>query len=95
MANSSSGDGALYQSYYYPSTDEGPAWIGYTQGLFLDTFGNLREDTNGDGKLIYTDDYIIETRVDSGTNDVAADRFADSDGNGVKDSATPTSTVLR
>ena len=55
LATSSTGEGALYQAYFYPSTLEAATnndvkWTGYTQSFFVDTFGNLREDTNGDGK---------------------------------------------
>lgn len=85
LATSSTGDGSLYQAYFYPLQYEGlnsVAWTGYTQGLFIDEFGNVREDTDGDGKLIYQNDIIIRTRFDSNTGDVLVDRFVDSDGDG-------------
>ena len=69
-------------------------WTGYTQGLFVDTFGNLREDSDGDGRLVYKNDKIIKTRFDSITNEAVADRFVDvSPADGKADSTTPTSTV--
>ncbi|MEE8061214.1 MAG: hypothetical protein V3T16_05270, partial [Gemmatimonadales bacterium] len=97
LANSSSGEGAVFQSFFFPAQDEGGGreitWTGYSQALFLDTFGNLREDSNGDGKLVYDQDHIIRTRVDATTNDVVVDRFVDADGNGLADSTTPSATV--
>ena len=96
LATSSTGDGSLYQSFFYPLTYEGVReikWTGYTQGLFLDTFGNLREDTNADGRLIYNLDKIVRTRFDTATNNVLVDRYHDNDGDGKADSATPYETV--
>lgn len=91
LATSSTGDGSLYQSFFYPLTYEGirdVKWTGYTQGLFLDTYGNLREDTNADGRLVYTDDKIVRTRFDVATNTVFVDRYHDNNGDGKADSTT-------
>lgn len=91
LATSSTGDGSLYQSFFYPLTYEGirdVKWTGYTQGLFLDTYGNLREDTNADGRLVYNEDKIVRTRFDVATNTVFVDRYHDSNGDGKADSAT-------
>ncbi|HEX9741353.1 MAG TPA: hypothetical protein VGA17_01015, partial [Nitrospiraceae bacterium] len=101
LATSTTGEGALYQSFFFPKVTEGLInvyWIGYTQALFLDTFGNLREDTNGDGRLVYKEDFIVRTRFDGTTGEVKADLFADTspspDGDGLADTpSTPTSTV--
>ncbi|MGH7261257.1 MAG: pilus assembly protein, partial [Nitrospiraceae bacterium] len=100
LATSTTGEGALYQSFFFPKITEGLTtvyWIGFTQALFLDTFGNLREDTNGDGRLVYKDDKIIRTRYDSATGAVKVDLFTDTspspDGDGQADSTTPSSTV--
>ncbi|MEE8240275.1 MAG: hypothetical protein V3R16_03325, partial [Nitrospirales bacterium] len=93
LASSSTGEGALYQSYFFPSTFEGQneiKWTGHTQSLFLDAFGNLREDTNGDGKLVYGDDNIIQTRFDSSTNQVFVDIYDDADANGLPDTKLAT-----
>lgn len=96
IASSSTGEGALYQSFFFPSTFEGLneiAWTGYTQALFLDAFGNLREDSNGDGRLTYEDDLIVQTRFDATANQVVVDQFDDADANGLADSATPVNTI--
>ena len=103
LATSSTGEGALYQAYFFPSQFEGLneiKWFGFTQGLFVDTFGNLREDYSGpgctgppDGKLVLEHDCIIKTRFDTLTNEVRVDRFKDVNGDGVADSAIPFETV--
>lgn len=89
LATASTGEGALYQSYFYPSTTETATgndvrWIGYTQSLFIDTFGNLREDTDGNAKLDYKNDKIVKTRVDTG-NVVRVDKYVDANGDGLPD----------
>ncbi len=96
LASSATGEGALYQSFFFPSTFEGLneiTWTGYTQGLFVDAFGNLREDSDGDARLVYENDLIVRTRFDSGLNQVVVDRFEDLDGNGQADSGTALNTV--
>ncbi len=91
LASSITGEGAAYQAYFYPSTTEGAAeikWAGYTHALFVDAFGNLREDTIQDGKQVYTQDNIVITRYDSAAGEVLVDRYADANGDGKADSAT-------
>ncbi|HSB45374.1 MAG TPA: hypothetical protein VLD60_10200, partial [Nitrospira sp.] len=96
LASSSNGDGSIYQAYFYPETPKGDgtanvvSWTGYFQGLFIDTFGNLREDHGGasgagDGKLVYTDDNIVVTEVSPTTGEVVIRRYADADGDGKAD----------
>lgn len=85
LATSSSGEGAIYQAYFYPSVFEGIdqiAWLGYLQGLFFDTNGQLREDTNGDGRLVLTQDKIVETFFDTVNLETRVRRYnVDSNGN--------------
>ena len=52
----------------------------------VDSFGNLRED-NGNHKLVYTEDNIVETCLDA-DNNAKFLRYVDSDGDGKKDSTT-------
>jgi len=99
LATSASGEGSVYQAYFYTS-DVGQAganvkWSGYAQGLFIDHLGNFREDTDQDGKLVYENDYIIRTTYDNvqtsltyGT--VLVDKYLDANGDGSADSTTPT-----
>jgi len=91
LASSTTGEGSIYQAFYYPTTTEGfnsIKWTGYLQGLFVDAFGNSREDTDQDGKLIYQNDKIVVTRYDSAIGEVVVDKYADSNGDGKADSAT-------
>ncbi|HXX74824.1 MAG TPA: PilC/PilY family type IV pilus protein [Nitrospiraceae bacterium] len=96
LASSTTGDGALYQAFFFPSQIEGTrqvTWTGYTQGLFVDSFGNLREDTVNDGKLIYSQDNIIVTRYDPASGQVLVDKYQDLNGDGVADTTQPYITV--
>ena len=84
------GEGALYQAYFYPSTLEAATnkdvtWTGYTQSLWVDMFGNLREDTIADGIQDYKVDLIVKTRLDTGTGNVLVDKFRDVGGDGLAD----------
>lgn len=103
LANSASGDGAMYESFFFPSVLE-PAtlnevdWVGYTQGLFIDTYGNIREDTDKDGGLTYKNDLIVQTFYDSNPASLTygqtlVNKFSDAaDGDGLADSTIPVQT---
>jgi type IV pilus assembly protein PilY1 len=97
LATSSTGEGTIYQAYFFPSQFEGLneiKWTGYTQGLFVDSLGNLREDTNADGKLVYGEDHIVKTRFDATNSEVKVDRFYDANpADGIADSTTPFESV--
>ena len=99
LATSSTGEGSIYQAYFYTS-DVGQnganvKWTGYTHALFIDQYGNFREDTDQDGKLNYVADYIVATRYDNNSNSptfgqVLVDKYVDANGDGKADSTTPT-----
>lgn len=102
LATSATGEGSIYQAYFY-TTDIGKGganvkWTGYTHALFVDSFGNFREDTNQDGMLTYDSDLIVTTRYDNDPasptyQKVLVDKFADtSPADGVADSTSPTVT---
>src|SRR5262249_39970290 len=102
LASSSSGDGTIYQAFFYPQTpgqnNNNVTWLGYLQGLWVDTFGNLRMDRGGtsggpDSRHVYKDDDIIQTRLDPITNTVLVDCFKDLNEDGMPDSATPYQTI--
>ncbi|NWF72617.1 MAG: hypothetical protein HXY51_06160 [Nitrospirae bacterium] len=103
LATSASGEGSVYQAYFYTSTvgqaGANVRWTGYAQGLFIDHIGNFREDTDQDGKLIYENDYIVKTRYDNNPNSltygtVLVDKYGDANGDGFADSTTPTISGL-
>src|SRR5712692_2669432 len=94
LASSFTGEGAIYQAFFFPSTSvtigSNPVlWTGYTQGLFIDTLGNLREDYSAsgctgppDGKLVLIHDCIVKFRLDTNPtspnfNSVVVERFKD------------------
>jgi type IV pilus assembly protein PilY1 len=101
LATSATGEGSIYQAYFYTSdVGQGGAnvkWTGYAHALFIDGFGNFREDTNQDGTLTYDQDLIVRTRYDNDPasptyQKVLVDKFVDANADGVADSTTPTVT---
>jgi type IV pilus assembly protein PilY1 len=103
LATSASGEGSVYQAYFYTSTvgqfGANVRWTGYAQGLFIDHLGNFREDTDQDGKLVYENDYIVRTTYDNNTasltyGTVLVDKYVDANGDGSADTTTPTISGL-
>ncbi|HEU4686149.1 MAG TPA: PilC/PilY family type IV pilus protein [Nitrospira sp.] len=98
LASSTTGEGALFQSYFFPVHNEADGreikWVGYTQGLWIDAYGNLREDTVNDGKLVLNQDRIVVTRYDSSLQATVADIYADTNGDGKADGAVVQPNVL-
>ena len=95
-SSSASGEGATYQAYFFPSVFEGLneiRWLGFTQSLFVDVYGHLREDTDGDGRLVYAQDKIVVTRFETATNTVKVDRYSDANEDGLADSVMPDDTI--
>jgi type IV pilus assembly protein PilY1 len=95
LATTSEGEGAVYQAYFYPEKMEGiesRKWLGYVHALFVDIWGNLREDSDNDGMLDLTADRIVEMVYASDLGSVV-NTFIDLNGDGEKDSPIPSSTV--
>jgi len=79
VSNNVRGEGALYQAYYEPQKKDANGqvanWVGTLHGLWLDSYGYLRED-NGDATLgDYYDDPVIETYFDDGENRTRVKRW--------------------
>jgi len=88
LATSSRGEGSVYQAHFLPSKSEGieeVKWLGYLQSLWVDSFGNMREDSDGDKHLVYSKDNIIQFEFDKASNSTIATRYSDEDGDGVLD----------
>lgn len=89
VSNSVTGEGVTYQSVFYPEyTDDlddpnTVTWVGNVSSLFIDSYGNLREDSNGDKKYDIDEDYLIVYR-DNGSG-VVAWRYSDSNQNNFLD----------
>lgn len=98
LASSTTGEGALFQSYFFPTRFELDGrevkWVGYTQGLWVDAYGNLREDTVNDGKLVLNQDRIVVTRYDSSLQATVADIYVDTNGDGQADGTAVQTDVL-
>lgn len=57
ISNTRSGEGAIYQSVFFPTKTDTTSnantvsWVGQIHALLTDAYGNMREDSNGNGKL--------------------------------------------
>ncbi|MFH1092353.1 MAG: hypothetical protein V1742_12370, partial [Pseudomonadota bacterium] len=79
LATSGEGEGSLVQAYFRPLVTSGVTevnWLGYLQSLWVDSFGNLREDTNANQTLDIATDKVITYFVDSSSGDTKIKRFA-------------------
>jgi type IV pilus assembly protein PilY1 len=87
ISQSREGDGAVYQSIFFPELKQTTNWAGQAHALFVDSFGNIREDTNGNTQLDLKIDKIIiydETKIY---------RFHDINGDNILDSSERNSTA--
>ena len=79
ISNTRSGEGAIYQSVFFPSVKDSNvsvSWIGQVHALLVDAYGNMREDTNDNFTLDLADDYFIVFNEDG-----TAVRYEDGDSN--------------
>jgi type IV pilus assembly protein PilY1 len=75
LSTSEEGEGTLVQAYFKPVVPSGVTtvnWVGYIQSLWVDAYGNLREDTNGNDALDVSSDRIITTFLDESSSDTKA-----------------------
>jgi type IV pilus assembly protein PilY1 len=70
ISSSRSGEGAIYQSIFFPEKRDSLGnivnWVGNMHTLFIDDYGNMHEDTVRDATLDVDNDYIIEFDGDTG-----------------------------
>ena len=71
ISSTRSGEGAIYQSLFYPEY-KGPLgntvnWVGDVHALFVDAYGNMREDTNQNGQLDMARDADKNGTIEVGT----------------------------
>ena len=79
LAQSEKGEGTMMQAYFRPRITVGTEdieWLGFLQSLWVDPYGNLREDTDLDAALDVTRDKIIEHFLDSGSGNTKIKRFS-------------------
>ncbi len=69
VSNTRSGSGAIYQSLYFPEYDDNQGnvveWAGQLHALLVDDYGNIREDTQRNGRLDVADDLFIRFYTDA------------------------------
>lgn len=88
ISSSRSGEGAIYQSLFYTTQTDTESntvyWTGQTHSLFVDAYGNMREDTNDNGILDMKEDKIVIFSEES--SDVVirtvVNKYLDADGDG-------------
>ena len=91
-ANPLQDETTLFQAFFKSSLDQERAetqWRGFLHALWVDAFGNLREDSDGDKALVYTQDNIIKFTMDENTQETRAGVFSDADGDGHPDQNGP------
>ncbi len=85
VSSTSKGEGLVFQAFFQPAKFVGSAhlsWIGDLHSLWIDPYGNMREDTDSDGKLDMEDDYISRIYFDPVANKTRVDLWEDTDGDG-------------
>ena len=78
LSASRSGEGATYQSIFYPKY-KNVSWVGDVHALLVDAYGELREDTNANLALDNATDKVIEFDA---FNPGVLKKYVDTDGNG-------------
>ena len=102
ISSSRSGEGAIYQSLFFTTqTDQAsPAntvlWTGQTHSLFVDSYGNMREDTNANALLDMTSDKIIDfvETGSSGNIQTVVNKYTDTNGDGKLTGTETTATDI-
>lgn len=106
LGASGEGEGAVVQAYFLPEATDGATavtWLGFSRGLWLDKYGNLRQDSSGPGvsqaelvpdhRMVLTEDKIIRYRYDNVQRETMVELYADPDGNGVTSPSDLVTTV--
>lgn len=82
ISGSKTGDGATYQTVFFPEYDDDSGntinWVGSLHALFVDSDGNMREDTN-QNMILDDDDYVVEFETDS-DDSVTINKYSLSEG---------------
>ncbi len=79
ISQTRSGEGAVYQAIFYPEYSDDVKWVGDVRALFVDSHGNMREDTNANRVLDSDEDRIV-VFVDHGTGTLV-EKYEDANGN--------------
>ena len=91
ISGSRTGEGALYQALFYPSLTDSLGnklnWSGEIYSMFVDHYGNFREDTNNNATLDMIQDRIVHLYFDDVDSQTKARFYNDTDGDGLPDGA--------
>ncbi|WP_034844413.1 pilus assembly protein [Endozoicomonas elysicola] len=84
VSNSASGAGTAVQALFRPKVKINNVeigWVGLLNSLFIDSKGNLREDSNGNDQLDdYSTDFAVNLFFDASVNQTLVQRYSSSDG---------------
>lgn len=97
VTSSERGLGQFFQAYFEPSHKAGTEearWVGFLHSLWIDAYGNLREDTNGDHRLVLTSDKIVQLLFKESQNKTVVRKYPDANGDGIADDVTPEESDL-
>lgn len=95
ISQTRSGEGAVYQAVFYPelkgSQGNAVSWAGAIHSIFLDDYGNMREDSNHNQKLDVDPDTSESPQTDRIIvfDDTVLEKYVDDDSDGEID--TPSS----
>ncbi|RLB68083.1 MAG: hypothetical protein DRH04_07170, partial [Deltaproteobacteria bacterium] len=85
ISNSRSGEGAIYQSIFFPELRDSSGntvyWTGDVHALLVDKYGNMREDTNANQQLDEDTDKFVLYYDDEITNTTKAKLYSPVDAN--------------
>ena len=91
ISGSRTGEGALYQALFYPALTDSQGnklnWSGELYSMFVDHYGNFREDTNSNAVLDMIQDRIVNLYFDESDNQTKARFYNDTDGDGLPNDA--------
>lgn len=86
ISNTGAGDGAIYQALYNPRVTDNAgktsvSWVGALNALFIDRFGNLREDSSAPFGQLNASDWAVKIFYDNSARRTRLQRFSvNSDG---------------
>jgi hypothetical protein len=89
LSTRETGEGTLYQGFFIPALVEDldlVTWVSFLQALWVDKWGNLRLDSNQDGRMVYTEDKIARYYYDPGEQKTYILVYSDANGDGQIDS---------
>lgn len=99
ISQTRSGEGATYQAVFYPEL-KGPqgntiSWPGTVHAIFVDAYGNMREDSNQNQKLDVTPDESASPTTDRIIvfDETIVEKYSDDDGDGVADTLEMSGTI--